>query len=88
MMRWFYLINSMFRVTTPQFLALFAFVWFINTLNLAAQNSTQPDFGLGRPRVGLVLSGGGAKGMAHVGALKVIEESGIPILPEPAWEAL
>ena len=28
-------------------------------------------------KVGLVLSGGGAKGMAHVGALKVIEESGI-----------
>ena len=33
----------------------------------------------GRPRVGLVLSGGGAKGIAHVGALKVIEELGIPI---------
>ena len=32
-----------------------------------------------RPRVGLVLSGGGAKGIAHVGALKVIEEFGIPI---------
>lgn len=32
-----------------------------------------------RPRVGLVLSGGGAKGIAHVGALKVIEELGIPI---------
>ncbi|MBK8882279.1 MAG: patatin-like phospholipase family protein [Bacteroidales bacterium] len=31
------------------------------------------------PRVGLVLSGGGAKGFAHVGALKVIEESGIPV---------
>ena len=32
-----------------------------------------------RPLVGLVLSGGGAKGIAHVGALKVIEELGIPI---------
>ena len=32
-----------------------------------------------RPKVGLVLSGGGAKGMAHIGALKIIEESGIPI---------
>ncbi|MDR1171724.1 MAG: patatin-like phospholipase family protein [Bacteroidales bacterium] len=32
-----------------------------------------------RPRIGLVLSGGGAKGMAHAGALKVIEELGIPI---------
>ena len=32
-----------------------------------------------RPKVGLVLSGGGAKGMAHIGALKVLEESGIPV---------
>lgn len=32
-----------------------------------------------RPKVGLVLSGGGAKGIAHIGVLKVIEESGIPI---------
>lgn len=30
-----------------------------------------------KPRVGLVLSGGGAKGLAHIGALKVIEESGV-----------
>ncbi|WP_420401189.1 patatin-like phospholipase family protein [Flagellimonas sp.] len=31
------------------------------------------------PKVGLVLSGGGAKGMAHIGALKVIDEAGIKI---------
>lgn len=30
-------------------------------------------------KVGLVLSGGGAKGLAHIGALKVIEDSGIRI---------
>ncbi len=30
-------------------------------------------------KVGLVLSGGGAKGLAHVGAIKVIEEAGIKI---------
>lgn len=30
-------------------------------------------------KVGLVLSGGGAKGLAHIGALKVIEESGVQI---------
>ena len=30
-------------------------------------------------KIGLVLSGGGAKGFAHVGALKVIEEAGIPM---------
>jgi NTE family protein len=33
----------------------------------------------GRPKVGLVLSGGGAKGFAHVGVLKVIEEAGLTI---------
>jgi NTE family protein len=32
-----------------------------------------------RPKVGLVLSGGGAKGIAHVGALRVLEEAGIPV---------
>lgn len=30
-------------------------------------------------KIGLVLSGGGAKGLAHIGALKVIEEAGIQI---------
>ena len=32
-----------------------------------------------RPKVGVVLGGGGAKGAAHIGALKYIEEMGIPI---------
>jgi NTE family protein len=32
-----------------------------------------------RPRIGLVLAGGGAKGGAHVGVLKVLEELHIPI---------
>lgn len=32
-----------------------------------------------RKKIGLVLSGGGAKGLAHIGVLKVLEESGITI---------
>jgi len=32
-----------------------------------------------RPRIGLALSGGGAKGFAHVGVLKVLEEMHVPI---------
>jgi NTE family protein len=32
-----------------------------------------------RPKVGLVLSGGGAKGFAHIGVLKVLEEVGLKI---------
>ena len=32
-----------------------------------------------RKKVGLVLSGGGAKGVAHIGVLKVLERAGIPV---------
>ena len=42
----------------------------LSACTLGAQN---------RKKVGVVLSGGGAKGVAHIGALKVIEEAGIPI---------
>ena len=41
---------------------------------LSAQDAARP-----RPVVAVVLSGGGALGFAHVGALKVIEEIGIPV---------
>ncbi|MCU0975980.1 MAG: patatin-like phospholipase family protein [Steroidobacteraceae bacterium] len=37
------------------------------------------DAGAARPRIGLVLAGGGAKGGAHVGVLKVLEEMNVPI---------
>jgi len=33
----------------------------------------------GRPRIGLVLSGGGARGAAHIGVLKVLEELRVPV---------
>jgi len=32
-----------------------------------------------RPRIGLVLSGGGARGGAHLGVLKVMEELHVPV---------
>lgn len=37
--------------------------------------SATPD----RPRIGLVLSGGGARGAAHVGVLKVLEDLRVPV---------
>jgi NTE family protein len=37
------------------------------------------DRKLNRPRVGLALSGGAARGMAHVGVLRAFEENAIPI---------
>ena len=33
----------------------------------------------GKPKVGVVLSGGGAKGLAHIGVLKVLEEQGVEV---------
>jgi NTE family protein len=31
------------------------------------------------PRIALVLSGGGARGLAHIGVIRVVEEAGIPV---------
>ncbi|QPF75504.1 patatin [Roseateles sp. DAIF2] len=42
----------------------------------AAQTAPATD---ARPRLGLVLSGGGARGIAHVGVLKVLERERIPV---------
>ena len=39
----------------------------------------QPKEVTGRPRIGLALAGGGGKGWAHVGVLKVLEELHVPI---------
>src|SRR5512139_632827 len=45
-----------------------------------AQADMQPQTSqASRPKIGLVLAGGGAKGAAHVGVLKVLEEMHIPI---------
>ena len=46
----------------------------------AAPSSSQaPAQDLTRPRICLVLSGGGARGMAHIGVLKILEELKVPI---------
>ena len=42
------------------------------SVNVNAYNSN-------RPKIGLVLSGGGARGLAHIGVLKALEEKKIPI---------
>lgn len=39
----------------------------------------KPDSTLQRPKVGLVFGGGGAKGAAHIGVLKYLDEIGIPV---------
>ncbi len=42
-------------------------------------NAQQENVQVKRKKVGVVLSGGGAKGMAHIGVLKVLERAGIPV---------
>ena len=44
---------------------------------LSAESADKED--KERPRIGLVLGGGGAKGTAHIGVLKVLEELRIPV---------
>ena len=51
---------------------LLAAVMMIGTVS--AQNDSTA-----RAKVAVVLSGGGAKGMAHIGVLKVLERAGIPV---------
>ncbi len=58
-------------------LVLSSLVFFLVS-GLALAEETAASSGR-RPRIGLVLGGGGAKGAAHVGVLKVLEECRVPI---------
>ena len=51
---------------------LFVFLFF-SFLSSFSQDSIK------KPKIGLVLSGGGAKGFAHIGVLKVLEQAGVKI---------
>ena len=61
---------------TSGFLARYMKKWFL--FLLASLLLITPE-AAARKKVALVLGGGGAKGVAHVGVLKVLEEAGIPI---------
>ncbi|HEV7611684.1 MAG TPA: patatin-like phospholipase family protein [Steroidobacteraceae bacterium] len=56
--------------------ALAGCLWSPGSWADAPQASTDPAI---RPRICLVLSGGGARGIAHIGVLKILEELQIPI---------
>ena len=46
---------------------------------LLAMAADPPPEAQRRPRIGLVLGGGGAKGAAHIGVIKVLEEMRVPV---------
>lgn len=51
-------------------------LFILASLSAKAQNDTPVN---PQPKIGLVLSGGGAKGLAHIGVLKVIDSLGVKI---------
>ena len=52
---------------------LFTWIFLLGSFTTQAQDTIK------KPKIGLVLSGGGAKGLAHIGVLKVIDSLGIKI---------
>jgi NTE family protein len=46
---------------------------------LAAESAPKAEAPAAGPRIGLALSGGGARGLAHIGVLKVLEELRVPV---------
>ncbi len=55
--------------------SLFLVLAFTGLFHLPYARAQQKE----HPTIGLVLSGGGAKGFAHIGVLKVLVEAGVPI---------
>ncbi len=56
-----------------------SFLLILLSLLLVGNSKAQINSYSNRPKVGVVLSGGGAKGVAHISALRAIEQAGIPI---------
>jgi NTE family protein len=54
-------------------IGVFLIVLCLFSIALQAQDTIK------KPKIGLVLSGGGAKGFAHIGVLKVLEQAGVKI---------
>jgi len=60
-------------------LLLLALISLLNCRDVIAADPSSARAASAAPRIGLALSGGGARGLAHAGVLKVLEELRIPI---------
>lgn len=58
----------------PNSLKYFLLILILGFINISANSQIRT-----RPKIGLVLSGGAAKGIAHIGVLKVLKKAGIHI---------
>ncbi len=61
------------KVKSNLFIKVFLIAYCLFPVAFKAQDTIK------KPKIGLVLSGGGAKGLAHIGVLKEIEKAGIKI---------
>lgn len=64
---------------TKRFAAVFLILALTVFPCLIVRAQITPNAAKKRPTIGLVLSGGGARGFAHIGVLKVLEENHIPV---------
>lgn len=55
------------------------FLLALSVAGLASQSAAHAADAPGRPRIGLVLGGGGARGAAHIGVLEVLQQLRVPV---------
>ena len=79
------------EIVPMKIVTVVSFLFFIFTpLMSLADISTVASSGKDRPKIGLVLSGGGARGAAHVGVIRRLEEPrrlGLRATRRTRWEA-
>ena len=64
---------------SPHLMLVTCLISLVTLTSFAASAAEEPSRITQRPKIGLVLSGGGARGFAHIGVLKVLEENKIPV---------
>ena len=71
------LVTGMLRFTSK--VAVATLICILTLVLTTSATTLAQDYVDDRPRIGLALSGGGARGAAHIGVLKVLERERIPI---------